>query len=88
MTTGSAQGYNFTMPIYEYLCDECQTPYEKLVLSKRENIACPKCGSARKTQQLSTFAAHSGNGSSASSAARRAPTCMGNPSACGCSHKN
>lgn len=80
------------MPIYEYLCDECRTPYEKLVLSKSEKIACPKCGSARKTQQLSTFAAHSGNGAAASSTSSRntssAPTCMGNPTACGCSHKN
>lgn len=78
------------MPIYEYLCDECKTPYEKLVLSKSEKIACPKCGSARKTQQLSVFAAHGGNGPSASSgkSAGSAPMCMGNPSACGCSHKN
>lgn len=80
------------MPIYEYLCDECKTPYEKLVLSRSEKIACPKCGSARKTQQLSVFAAHGGNGASASSGATRsagsAPACMGNPSACGCSHKN
>lgn len=78
------------MPIYEYLCEECSTPYEKLVLSKSEKIACPKCGSARKTQQLSVFAAHGGNGGSTVSrgAASSAPACMGNPSACGCSHKN
>jgi putative FmdB family regulatory protein len=79
------------MPIYEYLCDECKTPYEKLVLSKSEQITCPKCGSARKTQQLSVFAAHGGgNGTGASSrdAASSTPACMGNPSACGCSHKN
>jgi len=80
------------MPIYEYLCEECQTPYEKLVLSKSQKVECPKCGSARKTQQLSVFAAHGGNGSSSAAsnrgAASSAPTCMGNPSACGCSHKN
>ncbi len=78
------------MPIYEYLCDECKTPYEKLVLSKSEKIACPKCGSARKTQQLSVFAAHGGNaaGTSSGKSAGSAPMCMGNPSACGCSHKN
>jgi len=80
------------MPIYEYLCDACKTPYEKLVLSKGEKIACPKCGSARKTQQLSVFAAHGGSGgasaSSSGKSAGSAPMCMGNPSACGCSHKN
>ena len=70
------------MPIYEYLCEECQTQYEKLVLSKNEKIACPKCGSARKTQQLSTFAAHTGSGG-ASKAAAEKPSCTGNPSGCG-----
>jgi len=82
------------MPIYEYICDECQTGYEKLVLSKADKVSCPKCGSARQTQQLSTFAAHSGNGASASAKGAAsfdrgsAPTCMGNPTACGCSFKN
>lgn len=80
------------MPIYEYICEECDTPYEKLVLSKSEKVTCPKCGSGRKTQQPSTFSAHSGNGA-AKGAARSAPTagdfaCTGNPSACGCSFKN
>ena len=80
------------MPIYEYICDECKTEYEKLVLAKSEKVSCPKCGSAKKTLQLSTFAAHSGNGGLASTrnrgAASGAPTCMGNPSACGCAYKN
>jgi putative FmdB family regulatory protein len=83
------------MPIYEYVCDECKAEYEKLVLAKGERVSCPKCGSGRKTQQLSTFAAHSGNGTTASAKGRGAasregdaPACMGNPSACGCSFKN
>ena len=76
------------MPIYEYLCDDCQVPYEKLVLSKNEKITCPKCGSARKTQQLSTFAAHTGSGASAKSSTEKAG-CTGNPSGCGaCSLPN
>lgn len=74
------------MPIYEYLCDDCQAPYEKLVLSKSEKIACPKCGSTRKTQQLSTFAAHTGSSAPAKS---EKTGCTGNPSACGaCSLPN
>lgn len=77
------------MPIYEYICEECKTGYEKLVLSKADKVSCPKCGSARKTLQLSTFAAHSGNGAAKAAGSREAaPTCMGNPSACGCSFKN
>lgn len=69
------------MPIYEYLCDACQTPYEKLVLSKSEKIVCPKCGSARKTLQLSTFATRASATSSPRAAEK--PGCSGNPSACG-----
>lgn len=77
------------MPIYEYVCDECKTSYEKLVRSKTEKVSCPKCGSGRKTQQLSTFAAHSGNGGASTAGSREgAPACMGNPAACGCSFKN
>ncbi|MGH9815609.1 MAG: FmdB family zinc ribbon protein [Candidatus Acidiferrales bacterium] len=76
------------MPIYEYLCEECQTEYEKLVLSKAEKVSCPKCGSGRKTLQLSTFAAHSGNGTAKAASREAAPACMGNPSACACSFKN
>lgn len=43
------------MPIYEYLCDDCGTRYERIVMSKTQKIACPKCHSGRKTQQLSVF---------------------------------
>jgi putative FmdB family regulatory protein len=57
------------MPIYEYVCDDCQTQFEKLVLNKQQEIACPKCASKKNTIQLSVFSASSGsgNGSSAKS---------------------
>ena len=41
------------MPIYEYVCDECHKPFEKIVIKKTEKIACPKCGSKRHTMQFS-----------------------------------
>jgi len=41
------------MPIYEYICQECQSPFERIVLSKTERIACPKCGSKRHTMKFS-----------------------------------
>jgi putative FmdB family regulatory protein len=49
------------MPIYEYLCDDCGSKFEKLVRSSQaaEEIECSSCGEAHVTQQLSTFAAHS-----------------------------
>lgn len=50
------------MPIYEYLCDDCGTGFEKLVRSSQTaaDVACPSCGELHVTQRLSTFAAHSG----------------------------
>jgi putative FmdB family regulatory protein len=55
------------MPIYEYICDDCQAEFEKLVLKKQQEITCPKCASKKATIQLSVFATSNGsaNGSSA-----------------------
>jgi putative FmdB family regulatory protein len=57
------------MPIYEYICDDCQAEFEKLVLNKQQEIACPKCASKKATIQLSVFATSNGstNGSPAKS---------------------
>jgi putative FmdB family regulatory protein len=54
------------MPIYEYICEDCQTHFEKIVLNKTQVIACPKCAGERNAIQLSVFSsAHdAGNGSS------------------------
>jgi putative FmdB family regulatory protein len=67
------------MPIYEYLCQNCQTRFEKLVLRAADGaeVACPACGQQRLTRELSTFAARSG------SAREPAPAC---PSAGTCPH--
>ncbi|MGH9865040.1 MAG: FmdB family zinc ribbon protein [Candidatus Acidiferrales bacterium] len=78
------------MPIYEYVCDECKSRYERIVTAKNSASACPKCGSARSTIQFSTFAARTGNGSSHSSSASAlsdSPSSSGcgcTPHSCGC----
>jgi putative FmdB family regulatory protein len=63
------------MPIYEYVCEDCGTKFEKLVLraSDKEGLACPKCGKSRLAPQLSTFAAHAG-GDSAPAAMPQCPS--------------
>lgn len=53
------------MPIYEYICDECDTQFERIVLNKTQEIACPKCAGKKNTIQLSVFSAPNGNGVSA-----------------------
>jgi putative FmdB family regulatory protein len=51
------------MPIYEYICEDCQTHFEKIVLNKAQEIACPKCAGKRNAIQLSVFSAANGSGS-------------------------
>ncbi len=52
------------MPIYEYLCEDCGTKFEKLVRASGDGVACPSCGQAHLKKEFSPFAAHSGGASS------------------------
>jgi len=49
------------MPIFEYLCEDCGSKFEKLVRRPGvDEVLCPSCGEGgHLEQQLSTFAAHS-----------------------------
>jgi putative FmdB family regulatory protein len=71
------------MPIYEYVCEDCQTQFEKIVINKQQEIACPKCASKKATIQLSVFATAgaSGSSSSGSSGSSSGGCCGGG---CGC----
>jgi putative FmdB family regulatory protein len=46
-----------TMPIYEYVCMQCESHFEELV-RMGETADCPDCGSANVRRQLSVFAMH------------------------------
>jgi len=71
------------MPIFEYVCQECEHAFEALVYGQ-EKAQCPKCQSKKLAPQLSTFAVSTK--SSGSSAPRTAPcgSCgdPGGPGAC------
>ena len=43
------------MPIFEYVCRECQHQFEALVFGN-EKAECPKCQSKKLEPQLSVFA--------------------------------
>ena len=45
------------MPIYEYVCMECESHFEELVRNGEEPD-CPDCGAENVRKQLSVFAAH------------------------------
>jgi len=73
------------MPIYEYVCDDCDARYEQIVMSAKQHIACPKCESKRHTLQLSVFSAgKSSNGSAAPRASSAPGGCACTPTTCGC----
>jgi putative FmdB family regulatory protein len=50
------------MPIYEYKCQDCGSRFEKLIRRSSDvpGLECPSCGKKHLSQELSTFAAHSG----------------------------
>jgi putative FmdB family regulatory protein len=71
------------MPIYEYVCEVCGERYERIVLNKAQEIACPKCSSKKSTLRLSVFsAATKGNGGAGPSFSDGGGCCP--PSGCGC----
>jgi putative FmdB family regulatory protein len=45
----------FFMPIFEYICKECQHEFETLIFGK-QTAECPKCQSKKLEPQLSLFA--------------------------------
>jgi putative FmdB family regulatory protein len=71
------------MPIYEYLCDDCGTRFEKLVRnSDTGELLCPSCGERHLTQQLSVFSAHANGRAEASPGGCPAGMCR-MPDVCG-----
>ncbi len=49
------------MPLYEYLCDDCQMRFEALrAFSQADDLLpCPRCQSKRTKRVISSFAAFS-----------------------------
>jgi putative FmdB family regulatory protein len=54
------------MPIFEYVCNECQHGFEALVFGQQK-AECPKCKSKKLEQQLSVFAVSAKSGGSSQS---------------------
>jgi putative FmdB family regulatory protein len=49
------------MPIFEYVCKECQHEFEALVFGQQK-AECPKCQSKKLETQLSVFAVSAKSG--------------------------
>lgn len=62
------------MPIYEYVCEDCNEKYDKFVRSGLAKIepTCPRCGSTHARKAFSVFGTR---GSGSQSATSSAPAC-------------
>jgi putative FmdB family regulatory protein len=72
------------MPIYEYICDDCKSQFEKIVINRQQEISCPACSSKKATIQLSVFSSATVGGSGKSSGPSRGGGCCGGGGGCGC----
>jgi len=65
------------MPLFEFICETCERPFEELVRSSSviDGVICPTCGSQEVTKQISTFASRISGGSSVSFGANSSAAC-------------
>jgi len=56
--TSRARWYTLPMPIYEFICNACATPFEELIRNGTKPV-CPSCGTGDVQRLLSSFAVHS-----------------------------
>ena len=70
------------MPIYEYVCMECESHFEELVRGE-EQVTCPDCEASNVARQFSSFAVHGLAKAPASGGGGGGGCCGGS---CGCGH--
>ena len=49
--------YGSFMPIFEFVCENCNKSFEKLVLGSAAEPECPSCKSTKLAQKFSVFSA-------------------------------
>lgn len=62
------------MPIFEYVCRECQHQFEALIFGK-QRAECPKCHATRLDPQLSVFAVSAKSSASSPSTGAACGSC-------------
>lgn len=73
------------MPLYEYICQQCQKRFDALrPMSKADDaIACPHCGSTETRRAISLFAAIGSEGVIAGAASSCASCSGASCASCG-----
>ena len=69
------------MPIYEYVCMECESHFEELVRGSEQVVSCPDCAATNVSKQFSSFAVH---GTTKVASGGGGGGCCGG--SCGCGH--
>jgi putative FmdB family regulatory protein len=72
------------MPIYEYVCMQCESHFEELVRAGDAAPPCPDCGAARAEKQFSVFATHGAGEQPSFGQTSAGGGCCGG--SCGCGH--
>ena len=72
-----------TVPIYEYVCMECESHFEELVRNG-EAINCPDCEASNVRKQFSVFATHGTAEQPSFGGTMPSGGCCGG--SCGCGH--
>ena len=71
------------MPLFEYVCRDCEKPFEAFVTADRKP-ACPSCQGENLSKLLSRIGMVSTGSSQPSSCAAPAPMCGAQGGRCGC----
>lgn len=61
--TVTYQSVRCSMPLFEYMCEDCDSRFEVLVRGEEKPV-CPDCGSSQLEKAWSVPAAHTGGRSS------------------------
>jgi putative FmdB family regulatory protein len=57
------RGYHDEMPLYEYICEDCERSFERLSpMSDADMARCPFCGTDRTRRVLSVIGGLAGRG--------------------------
>ncbi|MBO7147035.1 MAG: zinc ribbon domain-containing protein [Lentisphaeria bacterium] len=78
------------MPIYEYICKNCQHEFEALVRNSQSlpDEGCPECNSKDLQRKLSTFSASVPTGGGSCGAEAVCPHASSHSCCGGCCHHN
>ncbi len=74
------------MPIFEYVCEGCDSRFEKYLRASTESVSCPECQGQHVEKQLSTFAFTGTGGARSSGGGSSCGGCRSGGSCAGCHH--